>query len=470
VRQILIVDDERNIRSQLSGLLTDEGYGAFAADSAEKGLELLREDRPDLVLLDVMLPGMSGLDALAKIREDDAELPVVLMSGQASIETAVRATKLGAFDYLEKPLDPDRLLLTVRNALETRRLRTANRELSRAGGRGLIGSSDAMVALRAALDRAAASGARVLITGENGTGKELAARALHAGSPRAAGPFVKVNCAAIPRDLIESELFGHEKGAFTGATARKIGKVEAADGGTLLLDEVGDMAADAQAKLLRVLEENEVERVGGNKPIAVDVRVLAATNQDLPKAIAEGRFREDLFYRLNVVPVRMPALRERPGDIPGLVDHFRGAFTEETGRAAPQLTGGALAALQAWTWPGNVRELRNVIERLSIMTEGDRISESEARAVLGEARPGEAAAAAPPSDLPLRELLELTERTAIERALEAAGGTVSEAARALGLDRANLHRKMRRLGVGRPGEDDDGDDDEAPDGDGGVSR
>jgi two-component system nitrogen regulation response regulator NtrX len=472
VRQILIVDDEKNIRAQLSGLLADEGYGAVAADSAEKGLELLREDRPDLVLLDVMLPGMSGLDLLARIREGDAELPVVLMSGQASIETAVRATKLGAFDYLEKPLDPGRLLLTVRNALETRRLRAANRELSAAAARELIGSSPAMVALRAALDRAAASGARVLITGENGTGKELAARALHAGSPRAAGPFVKVNCAAIPKDLIESELFGHEKGAFTGATARRIGKVEAADGGTLLLDEVGDMAPEAQAKLLRVLEENEVERVGGGKAITVDVRVLAATNQDLARAIAEGRFREDLFYRLNVVPVRMPALRERPGDIPELVERFRADFAHETGRAAPELDGGALAALRAWSWPGNVRELRNVIERLSIMTDGDRVTEGEARAVLGEARPG-AATAEPPPDLPLRELLEQTERLAIERALAAAGGTVSEAARALGLDRANLHRKMRRLGIGRPGEagdetdEGDGEEDVAGDGLGG---
>jgi len=317
------------------------------------------------------------------------------------------------------------------------------------------------------VDRAAASGARVLITGENGTGKELAARALHAGSPRAAGPFIKVNCAAIPKDLIESELFGHEKGAFTGAAARKIGKVEAADGGTLLLDEVGDMAAEAQAKLLRVLEENEVERVGGNRPIRVDVRILAATNQDLPQAIAEGRFREDLFYRLNVVPVRMPALRERPGDIPELVEHFRAAFAEETGRTAPELADGAMAALKAWSWPGNVRELRNAIERLSIMTEGDRVSEADVRAVLGEARPG--TPAVPPSDLPLRELLELTERTAIERALEVAGGTVSEAARALGLDRANLHRKMRRLGIGRPGEEGEGADARSEDSEG-VSR
>jgi len=463
VRRILIIDDEKNIRAQLGGLLADEGYAAFPAEDAEKGLALLKEERPDLVLLDVMLPGMDGIGALERIRRDEPDLPVIMMSGQATVETAVKATKLGAFDYLEKPLDPERLLVTVRNALEARTLRTRNRELSRASAGGeLVGSGALMDKLRAQVARAAASGARVLITGENGTGKELVARALHEGSPRAGGPFVKVNCAAIPKDLIESELFGHEKGAFTGATARKIGKVESADGGSLLLDEVGDMAHEAQAKLLRVLEENEVERVGGTRPIPVDVRVIAATNQDLARAIAEGRFREDLFYRLNVVPIAVPPLRERREDIPELAEHFRARFAAEVARPAPVLAPDALEELKRWSWPGNVRELRNVIERLSIMVEGERIEAGDVQRVLSEARgrSGATGGAEEPLDadgLPLRDLLERTERRAIERALEAAGGTIADAARALGMDRANLHRKMRRLGIARGG-DGEGDD------------
>jgi two-component system nitrogen regulation response regulator NtrX len=457
------VDDEKNIRLQVAGLLQDEGYRASGAPDAESGLALLAEEAPDLVLLDVMLPGMSGLEALERLRGRGEDVPVVLMSGQATVESAVRATKLGAFDYLEKPLDPARLLLTVRNALETARLRRRNRELSEPrAASALIGSSDAMRRLRADVARAAASDARVLVTGENGTGKELVARALHEGSARGAGPFVKVNCAAIPKDLIESELFGHEKGAFTGAAARRIGKVEQADGGSLLLDEVGDMALDAQAKLLRVLEEREVERVGGSETIRVDVRVIAATNQDLAAAIAGGSFREDLYYRLAVIPIRVPPLRERADDVPELVEHFRARFREETGRPLKGVDGDALAALASWSWPGNVRELRNVVERLEIMGEGDRIRAGDVERVLRGARPAGAAPGKPPEPAPeedaagsLREILEATERRIIARALDAAGGTVSEAARHLGLDRANLHRKMRRLGLGRASDPDD---------------
>jgi DNA-binding NtrC family response regulator len=400
------------------------------------------------------------------------------MSGQATIETAVRATKLGAFDYLEKPLDPERLLVTLRNSLETGRLRKKAREHARAAAAplGLVGASPAIEKLRGEIERAAKAGARVLITGENGTGKELVARALHERSPRAAGAFIKVNCAAIPKELIESELFGHEKGSFTGAHSRKIGKVEAADGGALFLDEIGDMALEAQAKLLRVLEEGEVERVGGNEPIRVDVRVIAATNQDLAKAIDRGTFREDLFYRLNVIPIRVPKLAERTEDIPVLVDHFSGYFAEESGRRPRSFSKDATAALVAWPWPGNVRELRNVVERLTIMAEGERIEEGDVRAVLREARPGfgthpthapaSPEASRPPSadgsdaaspssespseaNLPLAEILERTERNAIRRALDEARGRISDAARILGMDRANLHRKMRRLGIGR---------------------
>ena len=320
-----------------------------------------------------------------------------------------------------------------------------------------------MKALRAEIARAAASDARVLITGENGTGKELAARALHEGSRRASAPFVKVNCAAIPKDLIESELFGHEKGSFTGAAARRIGKIEQADGGSLLLDEVGDMALEAQAKLLRALEEQEVERVGGTEAIRVDVRVIAATNKDISAAIAKGEFREDLYYRLAVIPIGMPALRDRAGDVTELVEHFRRRFEEESGRPRRKLEPAALTALSAWSWPGNVRELRNVVERLEIMAEGETIRAADVDRVLRGARPPSGVTAGP--ELPgedgrsLRDVLEETEKRAIVRALEAAGGTVSEAARRLGLDRANLHRKMRRLGLGKPGDGgDDGDD------------
>ena len=460
MRQILIVDDEKNIRRQLSGLLADEGYATATLDHAEAALEHLAEEKVDLVLFDVMLPGMSGLDAIEALRERGETVLVIVMSGQATIETAVRATKAGAFDYLEKPLDPERLLVSVRNALERSALLRHTEELTRQIGTatgGLVGSSESMQRLRGAIERAAAAEARVLITGENGTGKELVARALHEGSRRARSTFVKVNCAAIPRELIESELFGHEKGAFTGANSRKIGRVEAADGGSLLLDEVGDMAIEAQAKLLRVLEENEVERVGGTKPIPVDVRVIAATNKDLEKAIQDGEFREDLYYRLNVVPIQVPPLRERKEDIPELVEHFRRSHERDTGRPLREIDAEALDALREWGWPGNVRELRNVIERLEIMTEGDVIGAADVDLILENSRPLRRTEGTPRSEstdgLSLREILEQTERRVIEEALAATGGTVSEAARRLGMDRANLHRKMRRLDIQRPTDD-----------------
>jgi two-component system nitrogen regulation response regulator NtrX len=454
VARILIVDDEKNIRIQLQGLLSDHGYRTSVAADAESALARVAEEPPDLVLLDVNLPGMGGLEALEKIRARGEDPPVVVMSGQGTVDSAVKATKLGAFDYLEKPLDPERLLVTVRNAIEGGRLRHRNRELQGARESALVGSSAAMRRLRDEISRAASSDARVLVTGENGTGKELVARALHDQSHRASAPFVRVNCAAIPKDLIESELFGHEKGAFTGAAARRIGKVEQADEGTLLLDEVGDMALEAQAKLLRVLEENEVERVGGSETIPVDVRVVAATNKDLSSAIASGAFREDLFYRLNVVPIHVPALRERREDVAELVDHFRRRFHDESGRPVRAMEPQAMRALEAWSWPGNVRELRNVVERLEIMSDADVLRTAHVEAVLRGARPASATFSGADlglGDRPLREILEETERRAIHAALESSGGTVSEAARRLGLDRANLHRKMRRLGLARPG-------------------
>jgi DNA-binding NtrC family response regulator len=356
----------------------------------------------------------------------------------------------------------------LRNSLETGRLRRKTRELTRevAGQLGIVGTSAAMERLRNEIERAARADARVLITGENGTGKEIVARALHDRSPRAAGPFVKVNCAAIPKELIESELFGHEKGSFTGAHSRKIGKIEAADGGALFLDEIGDMSLEAQAKLLRVLEESEVERVGGNEPIRVDVRFLAATNKDLARAIDAQTFREDLFYRLNVIPIHVPSLADHREDVPALVKHFCNLYEQEAGRAPRSFTREAVEALVEWPWPGNVRELRNVVERLSIMAEGETIQAEDVQAVLREARTGfgnrpqpERAhrgtagppLETPPAGLPLSEILERTERSAIRRALEEAQGKISEAAKILGMDRANLHRKMRRLGIGREG-------------------
>jgi two-component system nitrogen regulation response regulator NtrX len=405
------------------------------------------------MLLDLRMAGLDGLRLVEVLRARGEDIPILMISGFGTVEVAVESLHLGADDFLTKPIDPDVLSAGVTELLERR---PSPERLAQGAVPGMVGHSAPMRSVFEAVRQVAPTDAVVLITGDTGTGKELVARALHEGSPRAKQAFVKVNCAAIPKDLIESELFGHEKGAFTGATARKIGKIEASSGGTLLLDEVGDMALEAQAKLLRVLEENEVERVGGNRSLPVDVRVLAATNKDLPEAIAAGDFREDLYYRLNVVPIRVPALRERRGDIAELVEHFRSRFQGETGRPLHEFDDSAYEALRAWPWPGNVRELRNVVERLEIMTDGDRIQGADVKRILAEARrpggsapdgaPGEAAL---DEDLTLREILDRTERSVIRRALEAADGVISDAARRLGMDRANLHRKMRRLEMDR---------------------
>ena len=451
---ILIADDEPNIRRMVGALLAAEGWEVRDAADGRAAIARAAEVEPDVVLLDLMMPhDTDGLEALAAFRERWPELPVVMMSGRAGLSDAVRATRLGAFTFLEKPLTPEGTLLALASALELRQTRRAARalreELGIAGA--LIGDSPAMHEVRALIARVAPSDARVLVGGESGTGKELVAAALHGGSARRDRAFVRVNCAAIPRDLVESEMFGHEKGAFTGATERRIGRFELAHGGTLFLDEVGDLGSEAQAKLLRAIEAREIERVGGGKSIKVDVRIVSATNRDLPAAVAAGQFREDLFFRLNVIPLALPPLRERLEDLPALVAHFTALHRTRTGQPAPTWDDGALAALTAHRWPGNVRELANIVERLGILHAGARIGAAEVRAVL----PGSAAtpttalpAVGALPALPLSDALDAYEKSLIEQALVLARGNVADAARRLQTDRPNLYRRMKRLGIG----------------------
>jgi two-component system nitrogen regulation response regulator NtrX len=438
---LLIVDDEPNIRRMLQGVLGDEGYRCVVASDLAAARALLESEPIDLVLLDVQLPGEDGLHLL-----EDAQLPpVIMMSGHGNIAIALQAIRRGALDFLEKPLAVERLLVAIANGLERTRLSEENRRLREAGtGEELLGDSLPMQALRATISRVAPSDARVLITGENGTGKELVARGLHRGSARARQAFIKVNCAAIPSELLESELFGHEKGAFTGALRMRRGKFELAQAGTLLLDEIGDMNPTTQAKLLRVLEENELERVGGERSIRLDVRVLAATNQDLEAKIAAGSFRKDLYFRLRVIPIHVPPLRERQSDVEGLAKHFLSHFARENGCAVPRLDAGAWQRLHAHTWPGNVRELRNLMERLVILASGAAVGSAQMAALLAGAV---ASDSDPHEGLALAERLAAYERQVLSKALERAAGNAAEAARALGLDRANLHRKLKRLGL-----------------------
>jgi two-component system nitrogen regulation response regulator NtrX len=454
---VLIIDDEPNIRRMVSALLASEGFEVRDAADGASGIARADEFEPDLVLLDLMIPGaMDGMAVLEKLRTRFPELPVIMMSGRAGLADAVKATRLGAVNFLEKPLTPEGVLLAIASALElrmARRERTALRaDLGLIGE--MVGDSPAMRELRTMIERVAPSDARVLITGESGTGKELVAAAIHAQSPRRERPFVRVNCAAIPRDLVESEMFGHERGAFTGATERRLGRFELAHTGTLLLDEVGDLGAEAQAKLLRAIEAKEIERVGGGKPIKVDVRILAATNHDLDRAVKDGRFREDLYFRLNVIPVAVLPLRERPGDIPALVRHFASLQRRKSGQVAPIWSDDAIRALSRHRWPGNIRELANIVERLSILHAGKPIGEPEVAAVL----PAGDGVSAPPlpdlvqAELTLSDTLDEYERLLIERALSAANGVVAEAARRLRTDRPNLYRRMKRLGIVAPAE------------------
>jgi DNA-binding NtrC family response regulator len=446
---VLIVDDERNIQVTLSRALSLEGYATEAAGTGQEALERIAALPVDLVLLDVKLPDLDGLQVLERALKTRPGLPVVVMSGHGSIETVRQAFKLGAFDYLEKPIgERERLLAAVRNGLALRDLAAENAELRRAAGPGeLLGTSPAMQRLRELVRRAAASEGRVLVTGENGTGKELVARALHEGSRRQGGPFVKMNCAAVPAELVESELFGHERGAFTGAVAARKGKFELADGGTLFLDEVGDMPPAMQAKVLRVLQEGEFERVGGQATLTSDARVVAATNKDLQAEVAAGRFREDLYYRLAVVIVAAPPLRERREDVPELAARFLAEACEKNGRRPMSLSREALLALQAHEWPGNVRELRNVVERLAILSDGPQLSAGDVAAALpGTRRPR---ADRLREGVGFHELVEEAEREILLAALVRHQDNVSEAARELGLERSHLYKKMRGLGIKR---------------------
>jgi len=451
---VLLVDDEANLRRMLGAVLAAEGYAVAEAGSGPDGVESALRRRPDAVFLDLQMPGgPDGLATLERLTLEVPGVPVIMMSGRAGLQDAVRATKLGAFHFLEKPLAPEAVLLTLRTALELARARAEAQALREALGPSatLVGSSPQMAEMRALIARAGPTETRVLISGESGTGKELAAAAIHASSPRADGPFVRVNCAAIPRELIESEMFGHERGSFTGASDRRTGRFELADGGSLFLDEVGDLGVEAQAKLLRALEGGEVERVGGERPVPVDVRVVSASNKDLPRAAREGRFREDLLYRLNVFPIHIPPLRERPGDIPELVRHFVALLAGRIGRAQAQVTPEAMDALARHPWPGNVRELANIVERLIILAPRPLITADDVAATL----PALAEHAGPlPSpdarDVVLADELDAFERTLITRALSAAAGNVAEAARRLSTDRANLYRRMKRLGIATP--------------------
>jgi two-component system nitrogen regulation response regulator NtrX len=459
---VLIVDDEPNIRRMIGALLGAEGYEVRDAPDGASGLQRAVESEPDVLLLDLMMPGeLDGMATLARLREQLPDVPVVMMSGRAGLADAVRATKLGAFNFLEKPLSPESVLLALGSALELRQVRREARTLRREYGLSgeMVGDSPALGRVRELIARVAPTDSRVLITGESGTGKELVAAAIHGASPRKDRPFVRVNCAAIPRDLVESEMFGHEKGAFTGATDRRIGRFELAHRGTLLLDEVGDLGAEAQAKLLRAIEAKEIERVGGGKPIRIDVRILAATNKDLARCVQEGTFREDLFFRLNVIPIPLPPLRERPGDIPALVRHFSAQHRMRTGQALPAWSDDAMAVLTRHRWPGNVRELANIVERLSILHAGQTVTEQDVTAVLpvdgdGRRAPSRAPLPDPAAlDASLSDTLDEYERMLITRALSTAGGNVAEAARRLKTDRPNLYRRMRRLGISVGGEE-----------------
>ena len=458
---ILVVDDEEAIVSSLSSILQDEGYEVSVAKSGGEALKTYMSDPPDLMLLDIWMPDMDGLETLRRVREVVPTAQVMVMSGHGSIETAVKAIKLGAYDYIEKPLSLENVTLRVKHALEQYRLEEENRSLRTKVQRKfeLVGQSPAMQQLRQLIDTAGPTNSRVLIGGENGTGKELVARAIHVQSPRADRPFVAVNCAAIPETLIESELFGHEKGSFSGATSMKRGQFEQADGGTLFLDEIGDMSLNTQAKVLRALQEQQFTRVGGTKLLKVDVRVLAASNKDLLKEIEKGTFRDDLYYRLNVVPIVVPPLRERREDIPLLIRHFMKVHAEEQGLRIKEVTPEAMMVFQQYEWPGNIRELRNLIERLMIMVPGNVIDGAQATTSLQVKPPGAVSAVlslpSQPAANPLftqpfdslRDARNAFEKEYISRKLREHHWNISRTAEDLKIERSHLHRKIKLLDV-----------------------
>jgi two-component system nitrogen regulation response regulator NtrX len=453
---LLVVDDEKNIRRTLRMVLEAEGYAVEEAETGEEALKLLEAGPVDLGLFDVRLPGMDGLTLLARAREIWRDLPVIVISGHAETPDVVEAMRRGALDFFSKPVDRERVVVSVKNALARRSLEERVRDLSsreRRFGDEMLGESPAMGKLREEIAKVAPTTGRVLILGESGTGKELIAQEIHRLSKRAAGPFVKVNCAAIPTELIESELFGHEKGSFSGAAARRRGQFEIAHGGTLFLDEIGDMSPSAQAKVLRALQTGEVARVGSERTFVVDVRIVTATNKDLEAEVREGTFREDLFFRLNVVPLRAPALRERLDDVPILAERFIQLALRENGVRPKPVEPAVYARLASYRWPGNVRELRNVCERVAIMS-GDRVTADDVPDYVGPRAAAPAGGGAPPDlsrygEVPLRELRELVERDYILKKLEEHDWNITQAAQALGVERTNLHKKIKQHGLSR---------------------
>ncbi len=456
-RSVLIVDDEAGIRESLANVLADEGYYAEAVASGEECLELLARKRFDVVMLDVWLSGMDGLETLEKIQAAENAPVVIMISGHGTVETAVRSTKLGAFDFIEKPLSLDKTLLTLQHALEQLELTAQNRHLQEElyGRTRILGDSVPMKALRQQIALAAPTSGRVFIYGESGVGKELVARALHQAGPRASRPFVELNCAAIPEELIESELFGHVKGSFTGAVEDKTGKFEQADTGTLFLDEIGDMSLRTQSKVLRVLEEQRFTPIGSATALHVDVRIIAATNKNIQEEIQNGNFREDLFYRLNVIPFYVPALREHPEDIPKLADWFLAEFTRTYGRRAKRFSEPAMENMMRYRWPGNVRELRNLVERLVIMVPGSRIEHRHLPPEIQRHTPAAKGLRAAGGPASLYEARSAYERDYILRKLEENQGNVSRTAEVLGLERSHLYRKMKSLGIGGTANSDD---------------
>ena len=447
---ICIVDDEPGILKTLSEVLEDEGYQVTSAKSGTDALDVIRQDPPDLVFLDIWMPDLDGLEVLKRVRQQFPNMMVIVMSGHGSIETAVQATKLGAYDYLEKPLDSEKITILVRNALHQRKLEEENLNFRIQVERHLqlVGDSSVMNKLREQIAAAAPTHSRVLIFGENGTGKELVARSIHRQSLRHQRPFVEVNCAAIPETLIETELFGHERGAFTGAVAQKRGKFDSADGGTLFLDEIGDMSLATQAKLLRVLQEQQFTRVGGNKLIKVNVRVIAASNKDLRQEIEKGNFREDLYYRVNVLPIEVPPLRARREDIPTLTRHFLKIHAEEQGVKLKEITTGALNVLARHEWPGNIRELRNQVERLMIMVPKTPIDVADVLPFMPGSPAGSATWVSPTEAFDsLRDARNAFERDYIAIRLQENGGNISKTAEDLKIERSHLHRKIKLLKV-----------------------
>ncbi len=445
---LLIVDDEANTLASLSRAFRLAGHEATVCDNATKALELAKTQNFDLILSDVVMPGKDGLTLLEELKQQGVTAPVVMMSGQAHIEMAVRATRLGALDFLEKPISSDKLLLTVENALKLQRLESENRQLrQRLGKHEIVWKGEAMRRVMAQLERVAASESRVCILGETGTGKELVARTIHERSARASGPFVTLNCAAVPAELIESELFGHEKGSFTGASGRHIGKFEQADQGTIFLDEIGDMPLNMQAKLLRVLEEGEVERIGGDKPVRVNVRVVVATHRDLEARAREQKFRQDLFHRIYVFPLPLPPLRDRREDIPALVEHFSAQVCAQNGWKPVPFTAEAMDALQSYTWPGNVRELRNMVERLMLLATEGQVDLTTVQMALPKS-----SVAGPMPDValasgPLADRVQSFEREVILAELKQSHYNMSVAAKSLGLERSHLYKKAEQLGI-----------------------